>query len=67
MTANYVVIIQSYKNIVQVYARTTFSHRCIKVYIEATDEEKKTLWNLYDPLSRRFCDYEKWERVHNKK
>jgi hypothetical protein len=51
---------------VSVYARTKFSHtsRCIKAYIEATDEEKKTLWDLYDPLSRRWCDYEKWKRLY---
>jgi hypothetical protein len=54
---------------VSLHARTTYSHisTCINEYLKATDEEKNILWNLFDPLTKRYSDYKKWEESQKSK
>jgi hypothetical protein len=52
---------------VSINTKTKFEHisSCVKAYLKASDTEKNTLWRLYDPLSRRFCDTDRY--LHEKK
>lgn len=49
---------------VSIHARISFEHasRCTKAYIDADEEGKEILWDLYDSLSKHFCNKEKLSR-----
>jgi hypothetical protein len=49
---------------VSLNARTTLEHvsKCLQEYKNASSEQKDILWNLYDPLTKRLCDHDKWIR-----
>ncbi len=39
----------------------------VKSYIEATEDEKTILWIVYDDLSRKYSDFDKWKGIEIKK
>lgn len=58
---------KSYKD-VELKIRLNFEHasRNTDRYLQATPEERKYLWSMYDYLTRTYCDGDRWATEFHK-
>lgn len=43
------------------------SSKLVKAYIEASQEDKDVLWQVYDDMSKIYSDFPKWRHIYTKK